>query len=260
MDYELLIIMIRSVFQDEEIPYGVLNRFGLSQEMIEDLPQNVLSGIRDGRRSPVLPICYTCDDGAKVYDRARFALFHDEESGNVKVMFYPRQTRLTLDMFTDAQQALLREGKTIIGTTTTGDGRDVQAFVQLDPDTGQVLTVPTPVIGNNLQVLADHFQLSSAELTCLKNGEPLTIVEDEEEVTFGIDLNDAKGFRHAMGNSQKWKEQAAQAMGTYTFGIFGCWVKDDNGNLDYVPEDEYTDAMWEAQKRLGLSRASAHKM
>ena len=110
------------------------------------------------------------------------------------------------------------------------------------------------------RVLADHFQLSSAELTCLKNGEPLTIVEDEEEVTFGIDLNDAKGFRHAMGNSQKWKEQAAQAMDTYTFGIFGCWVKDDNGNLDYVPEDEYTDAMWEAQKRLGLSRASAHKM
>lgn len=72
--------------------------------------------------------------------------------------------------------------------------------------------------------------------------------------------SETKGFRHAMGNSQKWKEQAAQAMDTYTFGIFGCWVKDDNGNLDYVPEDEYTDAMWEAQKRLGLSRASAHKM
>ena len=252
--------MIRNVFADEEIPYEVLKRFGLSQEMIEDLPQNVLSGIRDGHRSPVLPICYTCEDGAKVLDRARFSLFRDDENGEVKVMFYPKQTRLTLDMFNEAEQAMLCDGKAIIGITTTEDGREVQSFYQLDADTMQVLSVPTPVIGNNLQVLADFFQLSSAELTCLKNGEPLTIADENDEVTFGIDLNDPKGFRHCMGNVQKWREQASQPMETYTFGIFGCWVKDDDGNLDYVPEDEYTEALWEAQKRIGMSRAAAHKM
>ena len=252
--------MIRSVFADEEIPFEVLKRFGLSQEMIEDLPQNVLSGIRDGRRSPVLPICYTCDDGTQVHDRARFSLFRDEETDKVRVMFYPKQTHATLDMFNANEQALLREGKAIIGTMTTKDGRDVQAFHQLDADTLQVLSVPTPVIGNNLQVLADHFQLSSAELTCLKNGEPLTIADDKEEATFGIDLNDSKGFRFCLGNAQKWKEQSSMAMDTYTFGIFGCWVKDDAGDLNYVPEDEYTETMWEAQKRIGMSRASAHKM
>lgn len=252
--------MMKSVFEDDEIPYKVLKRFGLSQEMIEDLPQNVLSGIRDGRRSPVLPICYTCEDGAKVLDRARFSLFRDEENGNVRVMFYPKQTRVTLDMFGENEQVMLRGGKAIIGTMANKDGRDVQAFYQLDTETLQVLTVPTPVIGNNLQVLADYFQLSSAELTCLKNGEPLTITDGEEEATFGIDLNDAKGFRHCMGNAQKWKEQAGQTMDTYTFGIFGCWVKDDDGNLNYVPEDEYTETMWEAQKQIGMSRASAHKM
>lgn len=252
--------MMRSVFQDEEMPFETLKRFGLSQEMIEDLPQNVLSAIRDGRRSPVLPICYTCEDGTKVLDRARFSLVREDDTDKVRVMFYPKQTRVTLDMFNDAEKALLREGKAIIGTMTTKDGRDVQAFHQLDADTLQVLSVPTPVIGNNLQVLADHFQLSAAELNCLKNGEPLTVADDNEEVTFGIDLNDSKGFRHCMGDAQKWKEQASQAMDTYTFGIFGCWVKDDDGNLDYVPEDEYTETMWEVQKRIGMSRASAHKM
>ena len=94
----------------------------------------------------------------------------------------------------------------------------------------------------------------------MKNGEPLTIADEKEEVTFGIDLNDAKGFRHCMGNAQKWKEQAGQAMDTYTFGIFGCWVKDGEGNLDYVPEEQYTEAMWEVQKQIGMSRASVHKM
>ena len=49
-------------------------------------------------------------------------------------------------------------------------------------------------------------------------------------------------------------------MGAHTFGIFGCWVKDADGNLDYVPEEEYTESMWEAQKELGMSRASAFKM
>lgn len=149
--------MIRSVFEDDEIPFEVLKRFGLSQEIIEDLPQNVLSGIRDGRRSPVLPICYTCEDGTKVHDRARFSLVRDEETDKVRIMFYPKQTRATLDMFSDSEQALLREGKAIIGTMTTKDGRDVQAFHQLDADALQVLSVPTPVIGNNLQMLAEHF-------------------------------------------------------------------------------------------------------
>ena len=45
-----------------------------------------------------------------------------------------------------------------------------------------------------------------------------------------------------------------------TFGIFGCWVKDADGNLDYVPEEAYTDEMWEAQKRVGQNRAAAHRM
>ena len=252
--------MIKNSFLDEEIPYEVLNRFGLTQEMIEDLPQNVLSNIRDGRRSPVLPICYTCEDGAKVLDRARFSLIRDEETDAVRVMFYPKQTRLALDKFSEAEQALLREGKAIIGTTQGKDGRDVQAFHQLDPDTFQVLSVPTPVIGNNLQVIADTFQLSGMELNCLKNGEPLSIADETDEVTFGIDLNDAKGFRHCHGGTQKWKEQADQAMDTYTFGICGCWVKDAEGQLDYVPESEYTEELWEVQKRIGHERAYAHRM
>ena len=252
--------MIRNCFLDEEIPYEVLNRFGLTQEMIEDLPQNVLSGIRDGRRSPVLPICYTCEDGAKVLDRARFSLLRDEETDQVRVMFYPKQTRLTLDKFNEAEQTKLREGKAIIGMMTIRDGREVQAFHQLDPVTFQVLSVPTPVIGNNLQVIADTFQLSSTELNCLKNGEPLSIADETEEVTFGIDLNDAKGFRHCMGGTQKWKEQAGQTMDTYTFGICGCWVKDEEGQLDYVPESEYTEELWEAQKRIGHERAYGPKM
>lgn len=252
--------MKRTEIRDEEIPYEVLQRFGLSQEMIEDLPQSVLSAIRDGHRSPVLPICYTCEDGTKEHDRARFSLLRDPDTGKVQVMFYPMQTRLTLDGFSEDEQTQLKSGTAIMGEKKTNDGHTVQVFYQIDEGTQQVLTVPTPVIGNNLQVLADYFGLSAAELNCLKNGEPLTITDDQEEVTFGIDLNDPKGFRYCMGDVRKWREQASQVMDTYTFGIFGCWVKDADGNLDYVPEEAYTDEMWETQKRVGQNRAAAHRM
>ena len=43
-------------FELIELPYPTLARFGLTQEMIEDLPMRVLDEICDGRHSPVLPV------------------------------------------------------------------------------------------------------------------------------------------------------------------------------------------------------------
>ena len=44
----------------------------------------------------------------------------------------------------------------------------------------------------------------------------------------------------------------------YTFGVYGCWVMGDDGNLSYVNEDDYTDEMWNEQKKAGL-RAFTHQ-
>ncbi|MCQ5224267.1 hypothetical protein NE676_23930, partial [Parabacteroides merdae] len=68
----------------------------------------------------------------------------------------------------------LEAGKEVMATMTDPDGRQVQAIHQIDEGTGQILTVPTPVIGRNLQNFCDYFELSIAELNCLQNGEPLT--------------------------------------------------------------------------------------
>lgn len=35
-------------FKEEEIPYGILKKFGLTREMIGDLPQSVLQQVCDG--------------------------------------------------------------------------------------------------------------------------------------------------------------------------------------------------------------------
>ena len=140
-------------------------------------------------------------------------------------------------------------------------GNEIIAFHQIDAGTGQVLYVPTPVIGRNLQLITDEFHLSNAELNCLKNGEVLTINLGEEQLTMGIDLNVPTGIRLTDGDEQKWRQQTKREWGKYNFGCFGCWTMNEDGNLDYVHEDDYTEEMWDELKKKGERRTGqTHKI
>ena len=154
-----------------------------------------------------------------------------------------------LERYDEAQQKQLLAGKAILADVETADGRHSKAFVQIDEETKQVMYIPTPIIGRNLQVLADIMHLGTMEVNSMQNGEPLTLVVDDEPVTVGIDLHDKTGIRFCSGDSQKWKEQPKREWDKYTFGVYGCWVMDDDGNLDYVPEEEYTEELWNEQKK-----------
>ena len=118
--------------------------------------------------------------------------------------------------------------------------------------------IPTPVIGRNLRSLMEHFHLTSAEIQIVQNGEPLTFLEDDELVTVGIDLNEKTGIRMVTGDIKRWEQQRNSQFNRYNFGLFGCWVKDENGLLDYIHEDEYTDEIWEEQKKV-IAQNSAIK-
>ena len=48
--------MKRNSFEESEVPYQTLAKFGLTHEMIEDLPMHALDDISNGRPSPVLPV------------------------------------------------------------------------------------------------------------------------------------------------------------------------------------------------------------
>lgn len=75
-------------FEFEELPYDTLSQFGLTQEMIEDLPMHILEELSHGRHSPVLPIKVTDENGNTVTDRSRFA-FVRKENGEADVIFFP---------------------------------------------------------------------------------------------------------------------------------------------------------------------------
>ena len=189
----------------------------------------------------------------------RFALVRMED-GKVDVVFYPQLEKSPLEAFTQEQQEDLLAGKAILADVKDADGRSSKAFVQIDTETNQVMSVPTPVIGRNLEVLKDELKLSSAELTVMQKGEPLTLIMEDEQVTVGIDLNDKTGIRINQGDSQKWKENTKREWDKYTFGCYGCWVMGDDGNLDYVPEEEYTEELWNEQKKNGERNRASFSM
>ena len=139
-------------FSENEVPFGILQRYGLTQEMVEDLPLDVLQNIYDGKRSPVLPVQMTADDGEIVKDRTRFSLVRKND-GTVDVLFYPIREEIDLKNLNDAQRQRLEANKPIIGYRHEGETeaeRGPKCFIQLDPENMQVLSVTTPDIGRNL--------------------------------------------------------------------------------------------------------------
>ncbi len=236
-------------FNEDEIPYETLKEFGLTREMIEDLPLEVLNDITNGDVTPVLSIKVKSDDEHSIAAKSRFSLTRTENG--VEPIFYPVLEHAPLDQFSDEQKVLLNEGKAILAEIDK-DGEKVMSFVQIDAATNQVMSVPSPVLGRNLQVLADEAQLSGAEMNVIQHGEPLTILIDDSEVTVGIDLLNSKtGIRIEDGDSQKWKDSAKREWDKYTFGVYGCWVADDNGDMSYVPEEQYSDELWNELKKRG---------
>ena len=249
--------MKKERFEFNELPYPALVRFGLTREMVEDLPMRALEEIGQGGYSPVLPVRVTDENGEVIESRSRFA-FIRMDSGAVDVVFYPALKSSPLERYDEAQQKQLLGGKAIIADVEMADGRHSKAFVQIDEGTKQVMYVPTPIIARNLKVLAEVMHLGTVEVNGMQHGDPLTVVVDGEPVTVGIDLHNKTGIRFCAGDAQKWKEQPKREWDKYTFG---CWMMDDDGNLDYVPEEEYTEELWNEQKKSGeRNRATAlHK-
>ncbi len=236
--------MLDCLFKENEVPYGILEPFGLTQTMIEDLPKPVIVSILDGGRSPLLPVKVKDEKGNTVKARARFRLFRNDD-GDIDVVFYPRVGRWPIDSYTPEEQEKLKNYRAILSHAP--DDPELKCFVQLDPETDQVVYVPTPIIGKNLSVLINHFRPSASAIRLIQQGEPVSLLEGEDQVVAGIDLLSRKGIRIVQGTIQDWKREVEEYdMKRYNFGLYGCWYRNDGDDLEYVAEEDYTEEIWKA--------------
>lgn len=243
-------------FTEGEIPYGTLEKFGISQEMIDDLPENVMKRLLAGRTTPMLPIITENDEGQTVKSLARISLIrlHD---GSVDICFAPRWSDEELSEFTPEQQEELKLGKV---TTANMPGRG-NCYVQFDENINQVMAVPTSVINQNISILTRSLELDEYNKAKIENGEIIELNINDITISIGIDLNELSGIRIAEGDIIEWQKDAnVDKLPKYNFGIYGCWTADDENMLTYILEDDYTEEMILEQKRIGQQKAAEENL
>ena len=80
---------MRTTFEENEIPYEKFASIGLSQEMVDDLPEMVMKKLLEGHWTPILPISVDFGDGIQRTIQARLKL--ERRSGTVDILIAPRK-------------------------------------------------------------------------------------------------------------------------------------------------------------------------
>ncbi len=251
------------IFKEKDIPYEKLEKVGLTRQMIEDLPEDTQTRILSGQLSPVLPLSITADDGQEYEGRGRFSLYMrddgevglkihpvlkpigetmqvaylDAETGRMGYREIPAEERYSQDVIDR-----LKEGGVVPDYMYDAEGKRYKAFIQLDTETNEIIGVPSQQISHNLQKVSLELNLTSSEDICLQKGNLVSYTNDDDEmITVGLDLNSPTGVRFAIGDERKWNDERKRDWDKYELGINGCWMTDDEGNLQYVSEDEFDD-------------------
>jgi hypothetical protein len=94
----------------------------------------------------------------------------------------------------------------------------------------------------------------------LQQGKLVTLEDENLPLTLGIDLLSTGGVKVVMGNEDDWRRGKGYDWQKYNFGVYGCWVMNDDGTLDYVHDEDYTEEMWNEQKKQGLKQAHARTL
>lgn len=243
-------------FTEQDIPYGVLQQFGLSQEMIDDLPTCIMTRLLSGNETPALPLVTRTDDGEDTIAHARLMLVRTQE-GATDVCFIPKwDTNELKDYDSDIQQ-MLKNGKVTVAEVP-GRGK---CFVQFDDMVGQVVSIPFAIINQNISVEIAGLGLDLGDMETLRGGEPIEYSNEKGMVSMGVDLMNDFGLRITKGGISEWREEAnANKLNKYNFGIYGCWTSDGFGNLNYIKEDDYTEDMEAEMQRQGQQRAARASM
>lgn len=243
--------MTEKRFHRDDYPTDILGEFGLTEQMIYDLPDYIHDRIELGGMSPLLPISIKQPFGlTRCY--AKFCLV-ETNNGFVDVMFSPKLKEIDLSGFSESDIRMLKEGKVIVSdieeSITNDEGEEetqkIKAFVQIDNDTNCVVYTPTQIIGRNLKTVSDKLDLSDTDLQSFWKGGLVTVgVPDSQggtsNVTVGVDLFSEKGVVVVPGDATRWKSVVRSSMPEYSFGNDGCWLN-RNGVLSYVPEPEFTE-------------------
>ena len=240
-------------FKESDIPYDILASYGLSKPMIEDLPQSILIRLLGGKETPVMPIIFETSRGERIRSNARVLLVKTED-GLTDVCFIPQWKASKLDDFNLLQQETLLNGDVAIANLPD-KGR---CYVQYDDNTNQVISVPEHIINRNISFFAKDFNLKDDDEAYLHDGKPLQFPDanKQDNITIGINLKEDKGIQVTKGDISQWRKEKRNNVPKYNFGVNGCWICDDDGDLTYIENEQFTEELKAEEQRMKLCNSA----
>lgn len=244
-------------FDESEIPFEALGKFGITQQMIDDLPEQVMLLLTTGQYTPVMVLNTSNEAGQTIETKARISLVRNTD-GSVSLRFAPYWESADLEEFSLEEQQKLMNGLVIMREEGTH-----LYYAQLDTMTNQVMRVPVELIQHNIDSFFQKGHIDETNKQHVINGQLAEIRSNTspDVVTVGIDLNETDGLRIVSGDAAAWQEEAyISDMPEYNFGFYGCWISDHNGHISYVPEDKYTEEIQSELMRTAGQNAVKSQM
>lgn len=260
--------MMNNIFEMGEVPYDELEYLGVSQMMFDDLPESSLDTIMKGLPSPVIRFTTATENGSKRKWYGRFILQRHMEDDKVHAVVAPKMKTVSFETvsgesYTNEETDILRKGVVIRTYSATGE-----KYVQLDKVTNQLVMADTQGIDFNISAFTGNEEFrkkygidddNGSTEQSLREGKPVMFSDGEHKATIGVDLLCPSGLRVTPGDSEAWlKKKNDDGLERYSFGNYGCWIKEPDGSgMSYVKDEDYTAEITEAYKR-SMDRKNRH--
>lgn len=229
-------------FTENEIPYDDFERMGFSQEMIDDLPEDIMNRLLSGEKTPLLS---SSKNDANGNPMKAVIWIGKEENGVTYGLYRPYNNVRDYSEFNKSQQKTLLSGGVVLAELKGQQS----SYYQMDEETNRILSCPVECLMNNFEGLKES--ISGIDEKAFTNGKTQTVERNGDVITIGIDLSDAKGYRVVSGSEENWKkDRETDKLPKYNFGLYGCWTINNDNVLSYVSEENYTDDMVKAQNEL----------
>ena len=196
-----------------DLPYEKLKLIGISKEAADNLPQDVRHALITGGMTPLLEVDIKTANGYKVSLPVKLQVV-EGQNGDLLVA-YPVHRNLEVENgiknnITAFDRERLVKGE-ILRREQENNGRRVNMFYQLDPETNLILRRPIAEVKIE-QRIKDFEKINDIELgqqqrEAAREGRPVELTVGGEKVTVGVDLKEPQGFKVIKGDMKEWDRQ-----------------------------------------------------
>lgn len=181
----------------QKIPYSKLELIGISQEMLEQMP-DVKQKLLNGELTPLIMMRREHENGNILEMPFKLRMLPDGS-----VLAYPMNAEMknSMNVSQAAYQSL------VAGEVVNVNGR----YLQREPETNCILVVSEKELDIEQKIAqlekVRDIELGMEQKKQLKEGKPVELNVGDEKVTVGLDLRDRDHFRTLKGDMNEWQRQ-----------------------------------------------------